>query len=60
MITEISMKYTYMINSSENVYTTILVGKNASLFLVLMISNVIHWKMGLADISSLLIKYWDQ
>jgi hypothetical protein len=41
-------------------YTTILVGKNASLFLVLMISNVIHWKMGLADISSLLIKYWDQ
>ena len=31
-----------MINSSENVYTTILVGKNASLFLVLMISNVIH------------------
>jgi len=26
----------------QKIYTTILVGKNASLFLVLMISNVIH------------------
>jgi hypothetical protein len=56
MITEISMTYTYMINSSENVHNYTSEEKCEFIFGTYDFKRN-SLKMGLADISALLIKY---